>query len=105
MALLKQQGFSTLQRFQDNLNQGQIPATEIVEGAVLLISGALLLTPGFFTDIVGFAGLIPMIRRKFALYIVEKQLIMPVNSAGFSGQQSQQNPKENVLEGEYHKDK
>jgi len=104
VALLRQQGFSTLQRFQDNLNQGQIPATEIVEGAVLLISGALLLTPGFFTDIIGFAGLIPVFRRKFALYIVEKKLIMPENPAGFSGQ-SQQKTNGNVLEGEYRKEK
>ncbi len=45
--LLKQQGLATLQRFQASLAQGTLPAYEMVEGPILLVGGALLLTPGF----------------------------------------------------------
>jgi UPF0716 protein FxsA len=60
--LLRQQGFSTLQRAQQTMAQGQIPATAMFEGVMLLFSGALLLTPGFVTDTIGFALLVPMVR-------------------------------------------
>jgi len=60
--LLRQQGFSTLQRAQNSMDQGQIPATAMFEGVMLLFSGALLLTPGFVTDSIGFALLVPAIR-------------------------------------------
>jgi UPF0716 protein FxsA len=64
--LLRQQGFATWQRFQANLAQGVVPAYEMIEGPILLVGGALLLTPGFFTDLVGFACLIPALRRRIA---------------------------------------
>jgi len=61
--LLRIQGFSTLNRVRRTLANGGIPALEILEGAVLLVSGALLLTPGFFTDTIGFICLAPTFRR------------------------------------------
>lgn len=65
-ALLRHQGLSTLAKVQMSMNQGELPATELVEGLMLLIAGALLLTPGFFTDVFGFLVLIPALRRKIA---------------------------------------
>lgn len=62
--LLRMQGFSTLQRAQMTMAQGQIPAVAMLEGVALIISGALLLTPGFFTDTVGFLLLIPAVRQR-----------------------------------------
>ena len=61
--LLRLQGFQTLRRAQDNLARGEIPAIEMFEGVALAFGGALLLTPGFVTDAVGFACLIPWSRR------------------------------------------
>ncbi len=61
--LLRWQGISTLGRVQQALLRGELPAVEILEGAVLLVVGALLLTPGFFTDTLGFAALVPRVRR------------------------------------------
>jgi len=61
--LLRMQGFSTLQRAQVSIAQGQIPAIAMLEGVALVISGALLLTPGFFTDSIGFLLLVPAIRQ------------------------------------------
>lgn len=97
--LLRQQGLATWQRFQDNLAKGTLPAYEMVEGPILLVGGALLLTPGFFTDIIGFACLIPPMRKKIAQYIIEKRLVQ-------AGMPPHQQPKTqpDVIEGEFRKE-
>jgi UPF0716 protein FxsA len=97
--LLKQQGLATLQRFQASLAQGTLPAYEMVEGPILLVGGALLLTPGFITDIMGFACLIPQLRRKIAQYVIENHLIQ----AGGPFQPARPAEKD-ALEGDYHKE-
>lgn len=61
--LLRQQGFSIIQRAQQEMAAGQIPAMAILDGVFLLAAGALLLTPGFFTDVIGFLCLTPAFRR------------------------------------------
>ena len=53
-ALMRVEGMATIARVQKEMRTGQLPATGIVEGALLLFSGALLLTPGFLTDAFGF---------------------------------------------------
>jgi UPF0716 protein FxsA len=60
--LLRIQGLSTLTRAQHKLQQNELPAREILEGMGLVVAGALLLTPGFFTDAVGFFLLFPPTR-------------------------------------------
>jgi UPF0716 protein FxsA len=60
--LLRYQGLSTLQNAKTSMNQGQIPVDQVVHGLFLLIAGALLLTPGFFTDAIGFALFFPPLR-------------------------------------------
>ncbi|MDD9822809.1 MAG: FxsA family protein [Gammaproteobacteria bacterium] len=62
-ALVRAQGFATLARARAQLARGQPPALEMLEGLLLFAAGALLLTPGFFTDAVGFALLLPPLRR------------------------------------------
>ncbi len=61
--LIRRQGFKTFARFQGKVRNNEIPAQEIVDGFCLLIAGAFLMTPGFFTDAMGFTLLIPPIRR------------------------------------------
>lgn len=73
--LVRSQGFSTLRRIQASLAAGELPATELLAGVFLLIAGALLLTPGFFTDAVGFACLTPPLRRGLIRYALERGLI------------------------------
>lgn len=98
-ALLRQQGFETLRRFQASLNQGVVPAYEMIEGPILLIGGALLLTPGFFTDALGFACLVPQLRNKIAKYVIENHLIQA------DGSFHANRPKDtDFLEGEYKKE-
>ena len=84
---------------QAALAQGQIPAYEMIEGPILLVGGALLLTPGFFSDCLGFACLIPPLRRKIAQYIIEHHLLN--SQAGSVFKQAQSN--QTIIEGEYKK--
>lgn len=63
LALLRRQGISTVMRAQQKMQAGEMPAREMAEGIFLAVGGALLLTPGFITDAIGFACLIPGIRQ------------------------------------------
>lgn len=97
--LLRRQGFATFQRFQASLAQGVMPAYEMIEGPILLVGGALLLTPGFITDMLGFACLIPQLRKKIAQYVIENYLLQ----AGKPFQKSSPYEKD-ALEGEFRKE-
>ena len=70
--LLKQQGWSTMVKAQESMARGQTPAFEMLEGVVILISGVLLLTPGFITDALGLLGLMPWSRTYFIDQILSK---------------------------------
>lgn len=111
-SLLKNQGAQTYLRFNQSLSEGRVPANEILEGVALLIGGALLLTPGFFTDMIGFFCLLPFTRRPVVTFIVNRfnpmANISGMHAGGFgqspssstsSGNQAG-NPSGNVIEGE-----
>ena len=61
--LMRAQGFSTIHKVQHQLSVGEIPAGAMIEGAFILVAGALLLTPGFITDFFGFCCLFPPLRQ------------------------------------------
>ncbi len=60
--LAKREGIAAWQRLQTKLATGGVPGPEVVDGAVILIAGTLLLTPGFLTDFAGLLGLFPPTR-------------------------------------------
>lgn len=64
--LLQRQGLSAMARTQEAMAAGQMPVESIVDGIYLLVAGALLLTPGFITDGVGFLLFVPPVRRWLA---------------------------------------
>jgi UPF0716 protein FxsA len=76
--LLRLQGLATIARVRGQLEAGRLPAMELLEGVVLVLCGALLLTPGFFTDLVGFLGLIPPLRRGLIRAALQRGLIRTV---------------------------
>ena len=82
--LLKLEGLATLARVQEKLDQGQIPGTELLEGIMLLVGGALLLTPGFITDVMGFTCLLPGLRRPLARWIIRRGVLRSMNFSGSS---------------------
>ncbi|MCG8378231.1 MAG: FxsA family protein [Proteobacteria bacterium] len=92
-ALLRHQGLSTLAKVQMNMDQGNLPATELVEGLILLIAGALLLTPGFFTDVFGFLVLVPSLRHLLARTLLKNFIQTRINI--------QQTSSGNIIEGEH----
>lgn len=65
--LVRLQGVSVLLRVREMTARGELPAIEMLEGAVLMLAGLLLLLPGFITDAVGFVLLITPIRRAAVL--------------------------------------
>ena len=71
-ALLRQQGFEVLSRAQANMDAGELPVREVFDGLCLFLAGALLLTPGFFTDGVGFLLFLPPFRAFLMATVVTK---------------------------------
>jgi len=68
-ALVRHQGFGTLEKARRDMEQDRIPTGAMAEGLAILIAGALLLTPGFLTDAIGFTLLIPPARQKIVGWI------------------------------------
>jgi UPF0716 protein FxsA len=60
--LTRREGFAVLRRLQSQVQAGHLPADELIDGAMILVGGALLLTPGFLTDVLGLALVIPPLR-------------------------------------------
>lgn len=83
VALLKRQGLATLTRGVGRLNRGEIPATEMAEGILLGIAGALMITPGFITDGVGFLLLLPPTRVAVARVILKRIQVSGAYNAEF----------------------
>ena len=111
--LLRLQGFNTLKRAQENMARGSMPAMEMMEGIILAVGGALLITPGFLTDTLGFLCLIPITRQALIRRFIK---LSSVQMHGFSGQHSgqsfgDQSPHKpdsskdgHTLEGEYRRE-
>ena len=70
-SLARQQGLSILRKIQSEMQSGRPPALEMVEGAMVVVGGIVLLTPGVLTDCFGFALMIPKFRRSIAKKIQE----------------------------------
>jgi len=68
--LVRREGIGVLLRIQNELNQGTFPADSMLDGALVLVAGALLLTPGFITDIIGFLLVLPASRPMIKSVIV-----------------------------------
>ena len=95
--LLRLQGMSTLMRANQAMSQGQVPAMEMMEGLFLAVGGALLITPGFFTDAIGFICLLPFTRRLIIQQILLKSTIKSSYSVH---QENETSENSNTIEGE-----
>ena len=75
--MAKREGLSAWKRLNESLSKGGLPGKELLDGVIILIAGALLITPGVLTDVVGFMGLIPPTRaliRKLIMKHVKKKM-------------------------------
>jgi len=109
--LLKQQGWSIMAKAQQSIAEGRTPALEMLEGVVILVSGVLLLTPGFITDGLGLLGLMPWSRRYFINHFLEKnaERVFSKRNSVFihktSNQETKTANKDEPIEGEFWEDK
>ncbi len=86
--MVRSQGLSVLEKLRGSLSELNDPTEPLVHGAMILFSGALLLTPGFFTDAVGFALLVPGIRTAIFNAIRSRVTIVPPPGAAQSRAES-----------------
>jgi UPF0716 protein FxsA len=70
--LARMQGMSTMLRIRENLDQGFMPAEELLDGVLIFLAGVVLLTPGFLTDIAGLLILLPATRNLFKKWLRTK---------------------------------
>lgn len=108
--LLRQQGLNIVMKVQSELAQGQMPVQNLIHGAFIVVAGLLLLTPGFFTDFIGFSLFIPQVRLMAGYFIGRqfKQSRTGKASAGFefhstsySSTNTNDYSSEDEIEGEY----
>ena len=82
-ALMRSQGRAAWLRLQTALGEGRVPGREVIDGALVIFGGALLLTPGFLTDVLGLALLLPPARaviRKLLLRRFAGRLVASATS-------------------------
>lgn len=100
-ALVRLQGFRVLFRAQASLEKREVPAFELLEGALLLLVGLALLLPGFVTDAIGFLLLIPPLRRRLILrWLATRGGLAPAEPEHKDGARR----SERILEGEYRRE-
>ena len=93
--LVRTQGALALNQLRGSLNSFSDPTEPLAHGAMILFSGALLLTPGFFTDAVGFLLLIPAFRT-WAFKSIRSKIKVQSFSTGHPP------PRDDVVDGTYH---
>ena len=108
-AMLRAQGLAVLNRVRTQMASNQLPAVEMIEGLLLVVGGALLLTPGFVTDVFGFLCLIPTTRAAIARAAARRFTIQ-----GFTASQTysrtthhatrHSGTSSNTIEGEYRRE-
>ncbi len=91
--IVRYQGLHTMMNAQASMQKGALPAKELFDGLCLVAAGATLITPGFITDVIGFALLIPHIRD-----ILRKKLAA---STKFQDMDFKVNNDVNVIDVEY----
>lgn len=81
--LLRIQGFDLMTRIRADMEAGRVPARELVHGVMILIAGALLLTPGFVTDTCGFLLFVPPVRDAAWAFFRSRVSVVTPGGAGF----------------------
>jgi UPF0716 protein FxsA len=99
--LVRSQGTMALNNLRRSFNELRDPSESLADAAMILVAGVLLLTPGFFTDAVGFALLTPPVRH--LVYIWLRRNVKMASFTMGSGDMSRQSyPREDVIDGTYH---
>lgn len=91
-AIIRFQGVSLLTEIRTMTSAGQLPGRQIAEGIMLAVAGALLLTPGYFTDLCGFLLLVPVLRQALYQFLASRISVVEVHGGTNSYQQRSTRP-------------
>ncbi len=102
-ALVRSQGLQLLQQLQRRIAEGEMPGVQLIEGVMLLVTGVLLVTPGFVTDFCGLLLLQPKIRVSIAELVLANLKLNPnVSMSGhYSQSHSGSKTDKDIIEGEF----
>lgn len=95
-SMVRSQGAREMANLRRSFNDLHDPTEPLANGAMIIFAGALLLTPGFFTDALGLALLFPPVRA-LALRFIKSRMTV----TGFSRQSGHQSPRDTVIDGEF----
>lgn len=96
--LVRSQGALALGQLRGSFSRLDDPTEPLAHGAMILVAGALLLTPGFFTDAVGFALLMPPVRSAVFAYLRKR---IHVQSFDMGSGQSRPRGEQDIIDGDY----
>jgi len=100
-AIIRYQGLQTFLSFQNSMRGGAMPVQEIFDGFCLVAAGALLITPGFVTDTIGFLLLVPKIRAVLRT-LIGKHMEMRANYTEYrGGPRPGRGPEGDVIDADY----
>ncbi len=91
--LMRQQGLHLLRKLSAESQRGEVPARSVVDGAMIVIAGILLLLPGFLTDILGLALFLPIVRR-FLWSLIGRRFVVARSYSGGGFRPSSGNPRD-----------
>ncbi|MCV2402846.1 FxsA family protein [Marinomonas sp. C2222] len=102
VSLIRKQGLETSQKAQEKMQRGELPASEMAEGLMLVFAGVCLLIPGFVTDAIGGVLLIPFFRKLLAAGLILKFMssVMQRSSQWRTGA-NRTGQNEDIIEGEF----
>jgi UPF0716 protein FxsA len=83
--LMKREGLAVFRRLQAKLEHGEVPGSELVDAFLILFGGALMLTPGFLSDLIGMALLLPPVRIVVRRVLARRFKAMAIQRTGFGG--------------------
>ncbi|PUB17186.1 FxsA family protein [Yoonia sediminilitoris] len=97
--LVRHQGLRELGNLQSSFSEMRDPTEPLANGAMILVAGALLLTPGFFTDIVGLSLLVPAVRRAAFKWVRSRVKVARFEMGPGPAQEPE--PQDHVIDGEF----
>ena len=100
-ALLRRQGRGVLMQLQRSLGELNDPTEPLAHGAMIILAGALLLTPGFFTDTVGFLLMVPKVREAAFRWIRQRMVVTSSTSFRGTVHRDRGTSRGPVIDGEY----
>jgi UPF0716 protein FxsA len=105
VVLMRVQGFGVLTRLRQSGQQGRAPGKELLDAAMIMIAGILLLIPGFLTDIVGLALFLPPVRGFLWNRLMRNVVVVDVGGMRAGGRPETGSQRTiDLNEGDFHRD-